>query len=86
MTSDLFITKSKKDQLLDWIKRRGRARTSEVILWGTSNYCNRADRNARQLAEEGKIFRMADFYKTACYGNTREDAYTIYENEAVKNG
>jgi hypothetical protein len=64
MTTDLF--KTKKQQLADFIKSRGQVKTSDVIRWGSQNYSNRADRDARDLAEKGIIERMpedkVDFY------------------------
>lgn len=74
--TDLFIeTKSKKDQLLDYIKARHFCRTSEIIAWGVRNYCNRADRNARQLATEGRIKRISDEEKALRFQATKEDIW-----------
>jgi hypothetical protein len=56
---DLFTsTLSKKEQLRLWIKSKEFARTSEVIRWGSDNFTNRADRYARDLAEEGFLRRL----------------------------
>ena len=72
---DLFASpKSKKDQLLDYIKSIHYARTSQIIAWGVRNYCNRADRNARQLATEGRIKRISDEEKVFRF-NTKEDIW-----------
>ena len=79
MTPDLFSPeKSKKEQLYDFIKSKGRVRTSEVIKWGTECFDNRSDRNARLLAEEGKIWRMREDIKRAVYGETKEDIWSVY--------
>lgn len=81
MTQDLFITekKSKKDLLLDYIKSIHYARTSQIIAWGVRNYCNRADRNARQLATEGRIKRISDEEKIFRFQDTREDIYEFIQ-------
>ena len=82
--SDLFLeTKSKKDQVYEFIKQRGRARTSDIIRFGMSIYYNRADRSARDLASEGKIWRIADHIKLSIpeYANTKEDIWSVHEKD-----
>ena len=79
--SDLFIeTKklSKKAQVYEFIKSKGRARTSEVIKFGTSIFYNRAERSARDLCNESRIWRVADHIKLAIYNNTKEDVWSIF--------
>ena len=72
----MFLTpKSKKEQLLDYIKARHYCRTSEIIAWGVRNFCNRADRNARQLATEGRIKRISDEEKVFRFQDTKEDIW-----------
>ena len=71
--SDLF--KSKKDLLLDYIKAKHYCRTSEVIKFGSDHFDNRADRNARLLAEEGRIKRVSDEEKVFRFQNTKEDVW-----------
>jgi len=74
--TDLFAKeKTKKAQLLDYLRAKKWCRTSEVILWGTRNFCNRAERNARQLAEEGKIKRMSDEDKKFYFAGAKEDVW-----------
>jgi len=75
--TDLF--KSKKEQLLDFIRAKHYVRTSDVIKWGSLNYCNRAERYARTLAEEGKIIRLTQQEKVFRFGKTREDIWEIKE-------
>ena len=75
MTQDLFATKSKKEQLLDYIKSIHYARTSEIIRWGSAHFDNRADRNARQLAVEGRIKRVSDEEKIFRFQDTKEDIW-----------
>jgi len=80
MTTDLFAPKSKKEQLFDWIKEQGRCRTSDIIKWGSENYHNRADRDARDLAQEGKIWRMRQDIQDIVYGfKSKESAWSIFE-------
>ena len=74
--TDLFLeTKSKKDQLLDYIKSIHYARKSQIIAWGCRNFCNRADRNARQLATEGRIKRINNEEKNFRFAKTAEDIW-----------
>lgn len=76
MTADLFIRQSKKDLLLDYIKEKHYVRTSEIIRWGSDHYDNRADRNARQLATEGRIRRVSLSEKLLRFsGNIKEDIW-----------
>ena len=59
--SDLFtLHLTKKEQLYLFIKEKVYCKTSDVIRWGTENFSNRADRDARALAEEGKIRRLTE--------------------------
>ena len=75
--TDLFATetKSKKEQLLDYIKSIHYARTSQILAWGVRNFCNRADRNARQLATEGRIKRISEEEKIFRFEPTKEDIW-----------
>ena len=75
--TDLFQKLTKKEELLKWLQERRRAKTSEVIWWGTLNHSNRAERNARQLGKEGKIKRMDEWHKIAIYGDTKEEAWVV---------
>jgi len=81
--TDLFL--SKKEQVYEFIKRRGRCRTSEVAAFGVSIYHpDRACRDARNLAEEGKIGRLRPELKKMFYGETKEDVWSIYPHEWEK--
>ena len=78
--TDLF--KSKKEQVFDFIKRMGRARTSEVAAFGVKIFHpDRACRDARDMAQAGKIGRLRDDLKVMFYGNTKEEIWTIDPNE-----
>jgi len=74
---DLFEPpKSKKDQLLDFIQARHYAPTHEVIRWGLDNLHIRADRDCRDLAQEGKIRRMTEEEKlTSRWARSKEDVW-----------
>lgn len=78
---DLFqkTSRDKKEQLLEFIQFRRRVKTSEVIRWGIDNYHNRADRDARDLAKEGKIRRMNPEVKERIYGHIKEDVWEMVE-------
>jgi len=73
--------KTKKERLYDFIKERGRVRTSDVIEWGTKNYFNRALRTAYELATEGKIWRMREDIKFAAFGNIKQEAWSVIEGD-----
>ena len=76
--TDLLL--SKKEQVYQFIKRRGRTRTSEVAAFGVSIYHpDRACRDARDLAAEGKIWRIRKDLQDVLYPNTKEDVWSCYE-------
>ena len=79
MTTDLFAPKlTKKEELFNFIRDKGFVLTHEVIEWGIKNMSNRSERNARQLAADGKIRRMTEERKKLIYPYTvREDAWEI---------
>ena len=72
--TDLFVKKSKKDFLLEYIREKKWVRTSDVIRWGSEHYDNRACRNARQLAKDGLIRRMSKEEKLFRF-DTKEDLW-----------
>lgn len=75
---DLFQAKmTDKDRLWEWLKGQEFVKTSAIIAWGSRNFSNRADRNARQLASEGKLVRISDEEKAFRFQNCREDVYRI---------
>ena len=83
MRTDLLS--NKKQQVYDFIKQKGRVRTSEVAEFGVKIYHpDRACRDARDLAKEGKIGRLREDLKIKYYGSTKEDVWTIYKNEWEK--
>ena len=69
------LLKTDKELLLDFIKQKHWVKTSDVIKFGVENYSNRADRNARQLAKEGKIKRMSEEERKFRFGNIKEGIY-----------
>jgi len=79
MIKDLFVHKSAKDMLYDYIKQKKWVRTSEVIKFASDNFSNRGDRDARLLASEGKIKRMNEQKKLHLFGPIREDVYEIID-------
>jgi hypothetical protein len=68
--------RTKKEQILDFIKDRRWARTSDIIEFGTSIYYNRAERTARDLATEGFIRRATEEEKTRMgMGKMKQDVW-----------
>jgi len=80
--TDLFIT-TKKDQIYHYIKSKGRVPTHEIIAYGLSIFTNRADRYARDLAEEGKIWRVQEQVKASIreFAKSREEVWSVYESD-----
>lgn len=60
MESLFAQSKPKKQQLLEWLQKQGRATTSDIMRWGLENFHTRADRDCRELAEENLIWRMSE--------------------------
>ena len=73
MQNDMF--KTKKEQMLDFIKEKHYVRTSETIKFASSIYSNRGDRDCRQLAEEGHIERLSKQDKIRMFGVTKEEIW-----------
>lgn len=72
--------KSKKEQLLDWMKDRYYIPTHEVIAWGLENHHIRADRDCRDLAQENKIRRMTPEEKLVSrFAKLHEDVWVYCE-------
>ena len=67
--------KTKKQELLEWLRDRRWATTSDVIKWGSDHYSTRADRDARQLAEEGLIRRATDEEKERMNKRGKQDVW-----------
>jgi hypothetical protein len=75
--SDLFTSHlPKREQLLLFLRSQEFTKTSDVIRWGSMNFSNRAERDARQLAEEGLIRRLTDEEKRFRGFNGKEDVWT----------
>lgn len=82
MLTDLLI--SKKEQVYQFIKQRGRARTSDVAAFGVSIYHpDRACRDARDMAAEDppRIWRIRKDLQDILYPNTKEDVWSIWESD-----
>ena len=60
MTIDLFVKKTKKEQLLDFIRARHFITSHKIVAWGLNNYHIRADRDKRDLVAAGHIRRLPD--------------------------
>lgn len=75
--TDLFTHKTAKQKLYDFIRQKRYVRTSEIIRFALDNFSNRGDRNARQLAREGRIRRMPHNKKIRLFGNIAEDVWEI---------
>ena len=79
--TDLIL--SKKEEIYQFIKRRGRVRTSDVIKFSSSIFHNRGDRDARDLAEEGRIWRIREDIKLSIleYKDSKEEIWSIYPSD-----
>lgn len=66
-----------KQKLFEAIQERKLMKTSDVIRFGLENYSNRAERNMRQLAKEGKVIRMTQIDKWKMFGEIKEDVWQI---------
>ena len=74
--TDLFLKeKSKKEQLLDYMRQMRWTKTSAIIKWGLDNFHTRSERDARDMAQEGKIKRMDKDEKVFRFGNIKEDVW-----------
>ena len=82
MVTDLFDKRTAKEKLFEFIQHKKIVTTSDVQEWGTLHHSNRAERNARELAEEGKIRRMTPERKAQVFfanPDMREDAYELVD-------
>ena len=77
MITDLFpkTGKSKKQQLLEWMKEKHWVKTSDVVAWGLQNRHIRAERDARDFAEQGLLKRMDKDEKILRFGNIKDDIW-----------
>lgn len=75
--TDLF--RNKKEQVYDFIKSKGRCSTHQVIEFGLSIFHTRAERDARNLASENKIWRVKDSIKDCIAHKSKESYWSIYE-------
>jgi hypothetical protein len=74
--NDLFqATKSKKQQILDFIREKHWVKTHEVIAFGSEIFCNLALRTAQELASEGNIKRLSKDEKVFRFGLIKEDVW-----------
>ena len=72
---DLLL--SDKDALWEFLKTRKYVKTSEIIRWGSQNYSNRADRNCREFAREGRLRRLTDEEVMRHFGCISEGVYEV---------
>ena len=57
--NDLFVaTKSKRDQLLEFILSRNFTPTHIILEWAVKNYHARSLRDAQEMSAEGSIRRL----------------------------
>ena len=71
-------TVTKKQQLLDYIKQRHYVPTSEINRWGLDHFHIRADRDARDLAEEGRIRRLTkEEMLTSRFGHMKQGIWVF---------
>ena len=76
MPTDLFTKElTKKDLLLCFIRDRRWLHSHEVVQWGLDNHYIRAERTARDLAQEGRIRRMSDELAKLRFGKSREEVW-----------
>ena len=68
---------SQKEQIYEFIKSQGRAKTHEVIIFGANNHINDAKERARQLKSEGLVWRMSKGMKRAVFGECKEEVWSI---------
>ena len=68
---------TKKNEVLRFCREMRRLKTSQVIRWGLDNYHTRAERDVRELAEEGLIWRMRSDLKEKLYPKSREDVWSV---------
>lgn len=74
--NDLFM--NDKEKLWEWLRVQSYVRTSEINRWGcTQGYSNRATRNARNLANDGKLRRISDGEKKRFGIKTKEGIYEV---------
>jgi len=82
MQETLFDHRTSKEKLLDFIRVRKVVKTSDCIKFASNNYSNRGDRDARQLAEEGKIKRMDEGRKKFLFPECREEIWELCVTES----
>lgn len=71
-----------KDRLENWMKMKRVFSSSEVIAIGSRMFSNRADRDKRQLVEDGKIRKLkrSEHVMNGYKADTREDVYAWVES------
>lgn len=81
---DLYLKpKSKKEQLYDFIKSKGRVFTHEITQWGLDHYYIEAPKRARELAQAGRIWRVRDYVTKVIAPKSREEIWSVYENDKI---
>lgn len=59
MADTQTLKQSKKEELLDWIRSKDYVYSHDIQAWGLNNYSLRSLRNARSLAQEGRIRKLS---------------------------
>jgi len=72
-----------KEKLYNFIRFKKIIPTHEVLRWGLENYSNRAERNARQLAEEKKIIRLTKEEKEFLNIDTSQGVWRLMDYEVM---
>lgn len=53
------MKKSKKQELLEWIKSMGEVSSADIARWGVNDFYTSAMRRAREFAEKGILERFS---------------------------
>lgn len=78
---DLYMTK--KDALWEFIKAKQYVRSSEIIMWGSENFYNCADRMKRTFVEEGRLRMLTDDEKVFRGFKTKEGVYEVINTQTT---
>ena len=79
MGDDLFVKRTKKDLLKNWMRQKQVFATHDVIAWGLDNFYNRAIQTKSDLLHEGFIEKLDDKEKAARGFVCKDDVYACRE-------
>jgi hypothetical protein len=86
MNGELMEKLTAKQRLIEWLSTKQYVRTSEIMRWGSNGgYSNRADRNCRELRQEGFLRRLDHEETKRIFGETKEQAYEVVMNLILNN-